>query len=113
MSLHAGQLLAPVVAPLASHLGPLDRLAVEAPGTGARLPAVRHPDLLPEGVPDPLPSAVVPPRGEVVVDRALGRQVMREHVPLAARAVEVEEGVEHLPHPANTHAKVDAKTEEC
>ena len=41
---------------------------------------------------------VLPPPGEVVVDGALGRQVVREHVPLAAGTVEVEDGVDHFPH---------------
>jgi hypothetical protein len=74
------------------------RLAVDAPGTRAGLPAGGDPDPTPQGVVDPLLGAVVPPLGEVVVDGALGRQVVRQHVPLAAGAVEIEQGVEHLPH---------------
>ncbi len=34
----------------------------------------------------------------MVVDGALGRQVVRQHIPLAAGAVEVEDSVEHLTH---------------
>src|SRR4051794_21194475 len=55
-------------------------------------------DLPTQGVEDRLPGAVGLPLLEVVVHGALGRQVVREHVPLAAGAVEVEDGVEHLPH---------------
>ena len=53
-------------------------------------------DLPTQGIEDLLPGAVGLPLLEVVVDGALGRQVVREHVPLAARAVEVGDGVEHL-----------------
>jgi hypothetical protein len=41
----------------------------------------------------PLPSSIVSPLGEVVVNRALGRQIVRQHVPLAAAAVEVEDRI--------------------
>ena len=36
--------------------------------------------------------------GEVVIDGALGQEVVREHVPLAARAGLIAEGVEDLAH---------------
>jgi hypothetical protein len=98
VALDPGELLTPVVAPLAADLGPLDRLAVDAAGTRRRLPAVGDAHPLAQGVHEPLPGAVVPPSREVVVDGALGRQVVGEHVPLAARAVEVEDRVEHLAH---------------
>ena len=68
------------------------------PDAGVGVVTAGHADLLAQGVEDLLPGAVGLPLGEVVVDGALGRQVVREHVPLAARAVEVEDGVEHLPH---------------
>ena len=45
-----------------------------------------------------LPGAVIPPGGEVFVDGALGWEVVGEHVPLAARAVEVEHGVDDFSH---------------
>jgi hypothetical protein len=87
-----------VIAPLLSDFGRLDRLAVDAPGAGAGLATVGDPHLLAQGVEDLLPGAVIPPLGEIVVDGALGREVVREHVPLAAAAVLVEDRVEHLPH---------------
>ena len=96
MPLPPRDLLAPVVAPLAADLGPLDRLAVDAAGARARARRPASPDLPPQGVHDRLPGAVVAPLAEVVVDGALGREVVRQHVPLAAGAVDVEDGVEDL-----------------
>jgi len=98
VSLPPGELLAPVVAPAVGDLGGLDRLAIDAPGTRAGLLPGGDPDLPAEGVEDLLPGPVVPPLGEVVVHRALGRQVVGQHVPLAAGAADVEDGIEHLPH---------------
>jgi hypothetical protein len=45
------------------------------------------PDLGAEGVHDPLEEAVVTPFREVVVDRTLGQQVVRQEGPLAAGAI--------------------------
>ena len=98
MPLPTGDLLAPVVAPVVGDLGRLDRLAVDAPGAGARLLADGHAHHPTQGVHDLLPGAVAAPLVVVVVHRTPGRQVVGEHVPLAAAAVEVENGVEHLPH---------------
>jgi hypothetical protein len=96
MTLAAPQLLAAVVAPKAADLAALDRLAVDAPGPRRRPPTGRLSHPLTQGVEDALPGAVVPPLLEVVVDGALGRQVVREHVPLAARAGLIEDRVEDL-----------------
>src|SRR5437763_17086586 len=98
MTLAPPELLAAVVAPLAADLRALDRLAVDAAGPRRRLPTGRRPDHATQGVGDPLPGAVVTPLPEVVVDGALRRQVVGQHVPLAARAGLVEDGVEDLPH---------------
>jgi site-specific DNA recombinase len=98
MTLPPGDLLAPVVPPTVGDLGGLDRLAVDAPGAGVGVTTLGHAELLPQGVEDLLPGAVGLPLGEVVIHRALGRQVVREHVPLAPRACEVEDRVEDLPH---------------
>jgi transposase len=59
---------------------------------------VCHTHVLANGVCNFLPSSVVTPLGKVVVNGALGRQVLGQHTPLAARTVEVEDGVEHLSH---------------
>ncbi|MBV8074794.1 MAG: recombinase family protein, partial [Planctomycetaceae bacterium] len=98
VSLPPGDLLAPVGAPLVGDLGRLDGLAVAAPGAGRRLLPGGDPHLPTQGVEDLLPGAVGLPLGEVVGNGALGRQVVGEQIPLAAAAVEVEDGVEHLPH---------------
>src|SRR6185503_3216163 len=55
------------------------------------------PHLPARGVEHRLPGAVVPPPLEVGEDGALGREVVRQHVPLAAASGLVEDGVEDLP----------------
>lgn len=45
---------------------------------------------------DALQRAVPVPQVEIVVDRALGRKVLGQPLPLAARPQNVEDGVEHL-----------------
>src|SRR5262249_32433163 len=60
----------------------------------------------PQGVEDLLPGAVLPPGDEVIPGGALGLQVVRQHVPLAAGARLVHQGVHHLaevhlPRPAS------------
>lgn len=91
-------LAAVVTALLAADLGRLHRLAVDADGTGSRFAAFRGANLAAERIDHVLPGAVVAPLGEVVVDGALGEQVVGEHVPLAARPVEVKDGIDDLPH---------------
>src|SRR3954447_18706711 len=97
MTLPPGDLLPPVVAPTVGDLGRLDRLAIDARHARAGVVTTGHTDLLPQGVHDLLPRAIVPPLGEVVVDGALGQEVVGKHVPLATRAVEVEDRVDDLP----------------
>jgi hypothetical protein len=46
----------------------------------------------------PLPSSIGLPLGEVIARGALGRQVVRKHVPLAPGAVEEENGIEDFSH---------------
>ena len=72
----------PVVPHVPAQLGRFDRPAVHAAGAGGGPPLrrVALADDLPQGVQDPLPGAVVPPRGEAVARRALGRQVGRQVV---------------------------------
>ena len=79
MALASGDLLAAIIATLAASCGGLHRLAVNTGGTGGR--RVRGCRLPADGrapcVHYVLPSAVVAPRREVVIDRALGQQIMR------------------------------------
>jgi len=99
MSLAPLDFLAPVVAALrAADLGGLRRLAVDARGAGRRFATGFDADSRSQRVHHRLPHAIVAPLGEVVVDRALRQQVVRQHVPLAARAIEVQQSVHHFPH---------------
>jgi len=45
-----------------------------------------------------LPRAIVSPLRKVVIDGALGQQIVGQHVPLATRAVEVQDGVDDAAH---------------
>jgi hypothetical protein len=45
-----------------------------------------------------LPGAIDSEKAAIVVDRAPGRQVVRQQPPGAARAVEVQNAVDHLAH---------------
>jgi hypothetical protein len=65
------------------------RRARLAPGPLARLDVKR--------VVDALQRAVPIPQAEVVVRRALRRQILRQSLPLAAGRQHIEDGVQHLP----------------
>ncbi len=90
------EFLAPVVALGAADFRGLDGLGVDAGGAGVGISSGGLTDLATQGVHDLLPGAVVTPTCEVIIDSALGQQVMGQHVPLAAAAVEVEQAVENL-----------------
>ena len=97
MPLPSLDFLAAVVAPLfPADLGRLHRLAVDAGRAGGRFAASCDADLRPQRVDQLLPRAVVAPLGEVVVDRALGEQVVRQHVPLATAAIDKQNRVDDL-----------------
>ena len=97
MTLPPGDLLASIVVPIISDFSRLDGLAVDAAGAGVLVLSEGDPHRLAQGVEDLLPGAIVAPLGEVFVDGALGRQVVRQHVPLAAGAIDVEDRVDHFP----------------
>src|SRR5207237_4990937 len=65
----------------AALLGRLHRLAVEDRGRGLGIPPGRPPDLLPQGVVDPVPGAVPLPRPEVVERDPPARQVVGPRAP--------------------------------
>src|SRR5262249_22271593 len=94
--LAAADLLAAVVAALAPHLGGLDTLAVDVGHPRRLVPAGLAADLAAEGIDDPLPGAVLLPGLQVVEGGALGGQVVRQHVPLAAGAGLVQQRVDDL-----------------
>src|SRR5882724_10947545 len=93
-----------VEAACTAHLRTLDCLAVDAPGTGSRLPGLEggrvpglDPDLRAQGRIDPLPSAILTPFGEVIVNRNPRAKLLGEHAPLATRPIAVEDAVDNLP----------------
>src|SRR5262245_20179475 len=86
-----------VVALGAAGLGGLDGLAVDDGPAGGVLFALEAAEVDPQDVVDLLEEALVPPGVEVVADQAPGREVVRQHPPGAARAGQVEQGVDDLP----------------
>lgn len=97
MSLPALDFLPAVVASLfPADLGRLRRLTVDARRAGRRFLSRRDAHLASQSVDQPLPRAVVAPLGEVPVRRALGGQIVRQHVPLATAAVDVQNRVDYL-----------------
>src|SRR5262245_31497817 len=104
MTLSACNFLAAIVAMFPTHLSSLDRLTVDAGCTRRRLAKLPRllwlrcplPNFLPQGIHQPLPCAVVTPLLEVIVDGTLRQQVVRQHGPLTARTIEIEDRVDHL-----------------
>ena len=98
MAFSAIDLLAAIIAMLTASLCRLDRLAINAGSAGRRFPARFDPHLHTQSVHHALPGSIVTPGSEVVVDRALGQQIMRQQVPLAPGAIEVDDRVDYLSH---------------
>src|ERR1022692_2992412 len=96
MTLATFDLFAAVIAHDAAHLGRLNRLAIDATGAGSLFAPSSFTDASPESIDDLLPGAVLLPGDEVIVDGALGSQVVRQVVPLATRADLVEQRVDDL-----------------
>src|SRR5262245_6167091 len=82
----------------APDLRSLDRLAIDARGTRGRLAPRCHAGAFTQGLYYLGPSPVVAPLRKVIIDRALGQQIMRQHVPLAPAPVQIKKRVEDLPH---------------
>src|SRR5262245_64145624 len=73
---------ATVIPPLgAPHLGGLDRLPVDARGPGGGLAPRYYARAFAQGLDHLGPGPVVAPWRKVVIDRALGESIMRQHVP--------------------------------
>src|ERR1700730_5897352 len=96
MTLASLDLLAPVVADAAAHLGALDRLSVDAGDARRLLPTGLRADPAPKGIDDPLPTASAMPGDAAVPDRTLGHKVVRQIVPLAAGSGLIHQRVDHL-----------------
>ena len=86
-----------VVSPLAAGAGGLDRLAVDAAGTGLRCLTRLLSDHAAERAVDLLPQPHPAPPMEGVADRALGGKVVRQGGPGAARRQQIEDRVEDFP----------------
>src|SRR5512134_2425162 len=99
MPLASFDFLAPIIPALgAAHLGGLDRLAIDARDTRGRLAPRGHAGAFTQGLYYLGPCPVVAPLRKVIIDRALGQQIMRQHVPLTPAAVQIKKRVEDLPH---------------
>src|SRR5271165_5983039 len=85
--------LGTVVTMLATPLGRLDGLAIDAAGTGRGLPTGSSPDSTAEGVIDGFPGAVSFPRREEVVDGPPWGEIVGQGSPDTAIAVAVEDGI--------------------
>src|SRR6056297_2115393 len=86
ISLSPGDFLASVVSTAFARLRTWDRLGVDATGTGELISIgrVSLPNQLHNASVQSIQGAVISPTLEVVIDRTLGQQVMRKHVPLAS-----------------------------
>jgi len=88
MSLAPVDFLAAILSALrASHLGGLDRLTLDAGGTGGRLAPRFHTGPLAQDPDQFRPCPIVTPLGKIVIDGTLGQHIMRHHIPLAATSV--------------------------
>src|SRR5215468_1536620 len=99
MPLAPVNLLATIIPPLrASHLGRLDRLTVDAHDTRRG----RAPSSYTRPLAQPLdqlgPCPIVAPLHKIIIDGTLGQQIVRQHLPLAATAVQVEQRIQDVPH---------------
>jgi hypothetical protein len=81
-----------------SHLGGLDRLALDAGGTGGWLASRFHTGPFSQCLDQPGPGSVVAPLGTGVLSGALGQYIVREHIPLTATAIQGENRVEYCSH---------------
>lgn len=88
--------LARVVTPVVAPLGGVHGLAVDDRCRRALLPAVGVPQPGPEHVEDLPPGAVESPPSVVIVDRAPGGQVVRQHPPGDTAFDDVEDAVENF-----------------
>src|SRR5262252_1982594 len=87
--------LAPIIPALgAPDLRSLDRLAIDARGTRGGLAPRCHAGAFTQGLYYLGPSPVVAPLRNIVINRALGQQIMWQHVPLTPTPVQRKKRVE-------------------
>lgn len=88
--------LGSIVAAFAAHLRGLDRLAVNRSCAGRHIPAILEPDFDAQGCQELVPERLINPQAEVVVHGSPRREFMRQHPPLATRAIQIEQRVENF-----------------
>ena len=99
MPLAPFDLLAPIIPALgAPDLRRLDRLAIDARGPRGRLAPRGHAGAFTQSLYYLGPSPVVAPLRTIVLDRALGQHIMRQHVPLTPAPVQIKKRVEDFSH---------------
>src|SRR5208283_3296520 len=86
-----------VVPPCSAGTSRLDRLTIDAAGTGLRFLSYLLPNQAAERAVNLLPQSAPTPPMEVVADSALGREVMRQGGPCTPRRQEIEDRVEDVP----------------
>lgn len=99
MTLASLDFLATVVPPcFSTDFGRLHRLTINARGAGRRLSSRFPAHALPYRRQYLGPGPVITPLRKIVIHTTLGEQVMGQHLPLAAAAVQIQERIEHLAH---------------
>jgi hypothetical protein len=107
VTLSPGDLLAAVLPPFPSTLGRFHRLTLDTGGAGRGL--VRGGllllDVLAPRVHHVLPRAIVSPLGNTLGDRAFGKHVVRQHIPLTAGSVAGQDGVVRTSRISNSRGR--------
>src|SRR5215510_13322551 len=96
----SGDFLAAVIPSLPATLGGFHRLTINTGSTWCRLlrGGLVLSDLLAQRVHHMLPRPIVSPLRKILISGAFRKQVVRQHVPLATSAVEVQDGVDDFTH---------------
>ena len=110
MPLAPVDLLAAIIPTLGTtHLGGLDRLAIDADGARRGLAPRLHAGLLTQCLDHFSPCPVVAPLGKVVIDSAFGQQIVGKHIPFnwlqvlgTTETPHIDQGVRHQFHPVVT-----------
>jgi group II intron reverse transcriptase/maturase len=82
----------------ATNLGGLDRLAIDARGTWGGLVSRGDAGLFSQYLHYCGPGPIITPLGKIVIHRALGQQIMRQHIPLTATPMQVKNSVQDFSH---------------
>ena len=100
VALASHDVLAAIIATLTALFGRLHRLTLETGGTRSRLLRGRllRADFRAQRIHEVLPRAITAPLRTLLVDGTFGEQIVRQQVPLAARAVEILDRVDDFTH---------------